>query len=109
MAVSSRVSWLEFTKHHAAGHIWAFNCPVRNPSPKSRSVLGIYEAAFPLSQDTLAEQLLEQTAEEEEVPSCAINTTEKANQIGHIIPKDPNLWEHLWEHYGANQTAIRIP
>jgi len=69
MAVSSRVSWLEFTSKHHAGHIWAFNCPVRNPSPKSRSFLGIYQAAFPLSQDTLAEQLLEQTAEEEEVPS----------------------------------------
>lgn len=31
--------------------------------------MGIYQAAFPLSQDTLPEQLLEQTAEEEEVPS----------------------------------------
>ena len=50
-----------------------FNCYVSSPE-------GIYEAAFPLLQDTLAEQLLEQTAEEEEVPCGAINTTEKANQ-----------------------------
>ena len=60
---------MKITSKLHAGHVWAFDCPNRNPDPKSRSFLWYLPSSPWLSQDTLAEQLLEQTAEEEEVPS----------------------------------------